>query len=141
MPLPLVPLLLGGGVITAYLKITAEQNGVMTPKRQAIYQAAINSNKLSPEQLDKLAVVYAKYGLITEADMLTKRANLRRSATVSVSMPDGSVTTLANARRLAFKKLMHSNDKDAVLNGAKIASQMGATGMATKLMQYASTLK
>ena len=120
MPLPLVPLLLGGGVITAYLKITAEQNGVMTPKRQAIYQAAINSNKLSPEQLDKLAVVYAKYGLITEADMLTKRAN---------------------ARRLAFKKLMHSNDKDAVLNGAKIASQMGATGMATKLMQYASTLK
>jgi len=77
MPFPLLPLAVASMVAAAYHQTSKPSaKGVMTPTRQYIFEAAMNSTK-DPVSLRKLASTFREEGLAGPAEILEKRAKLR----------------------------------------------------------------
>jgi hypothetical protein len=126
LPIPVIALgLLGAGAFFVAKKM---RGGKMTPERRMIFEAALRER--DGQKLLTLADAFEKEGLIEQATMLRKRARLR-------NLPP----EVKQARRDAFKKLLASDDKDAVLAAAKAYEDEGATGAAAKLRAYAEGLQ
>ena len=137
MPIPLVPVALATLGLLAWRsaakrdKETAPDYGVMTNDRQVVYNVAMNDTA-EPEKIENLATAFEAQGLPAQADMLRKRAALRR-------LPDN----VKAERREVFKKAMSVTDpakKDAIRNVAAAFHGEGAVGAAEALYRYAESL-
>ncbi len=136
--LPLLPIGVGILALTAWFASSKRPPKVgasigadtgMTPARRIIYQTALCSVK-DPEQLESLAATFRGEGLTVQAEMLTKRANLRR-------LPK----EVKDARAEAFRKGMKCNDPAQVMMLANAFENEGATGAAAALKAWAEGLK
>jgi len=129
MPFPLLPLAVASMVAAAYHQTSKPSaKGVMTPTRQYIFEAAMNSTK-DPVSLRKLASTFREEGLSGPAEILEKRAKLREL----------SPETKA-ARKAVYKKAMASTDAVAIRSVADAFEREGATGAAASLREYAASL-
>lgn len=103
--------------------------GGMSPERQIIYQTALASVK-DPEELDTLSATFQAQGLYPQAELLKKRANLRR-------LPED----IKKERTQIFREAMNCKDPVKVMNLADAFEKEGATGVANRLRDYANGLK
>ncbi len=103
--------------------------GGMTPERQIIYQTALASVK-DADELEKLSATFQAQGLYAQAQLLKKRANLRR-------LPK----EVKDKRAEIFRLGMACQDPDQVLNLANAFENEGATGVASRLRDYGTALK
>jgi hypothetical protein len=130
MPFPLIPVLIGigtGSIAGFALKRRRKPRG-LTPERLQIYEAALINLK-DPNKLRALSNVYRAEGLISQAEMLEKRANLKELS------PEEKAK---NAAR--FKEGMASKDPKFVEQVAKEHDERGATSAAFNLRKYAEGL-
>lgn len=127
MPLPLIPIAIGGLVAGAWWK-TKHKKG-LTPERKVIYETALESMK-DPKELRGLADQFETQGLKPEAEMLRKRAALKE-------LPD----EVKDARKAALQQGLSSNDPAKVEGLANEFAKTGSTGAATSLRKYAEGLK
>lgn len=129
MPLPLIPIVVTGLVVTSYT-VVRKRSSVrgMTPQRQMVFDHAIKVLK-DPIKLRALADAFRKDGLKAYADLLDKRAALRE-------LPED----VKEARAKVFKTFMTSTDPVAIHKVADAFSAQGATGAATALRDYAAGL-
>lgn len=97
-------------------------------ERKKIFETALNS-KLEASQLKELAAAFHKVGMKAEGSLLEKRAALREA-------PE-SVTA---ERREIFKRAMKQRDPKVVLETAEAFDELGATGAAANLREYAKGL-
>lgn len=111
-----------------YRKRKSVPVGVLTPDRERIYTQAMNT-LADPAGLRQLAAAFENAKLFSHAEMLRKRAALRE-------LPDD----VKKARRDAFKSVMASTDKKAVLAFAQKMQDEGCTGAAAKLRERAAGL-
>ena len=100
----------------------------MTPKRKAVYEAALLSLK-DPSELRKLADAFEDAGLDEEASTLRKRAKIRE-------LP----ADIQAARREAFRTFMNCKDPKKVIEGADAFSSEACYSAANNLRLYASGL-
>ena len=100
----------------------------ITPERRQLYFTALQKEK-DPERLEALAEQFRSYGMLKEAELLAKRANLRR-------LPDD----VKAQRKEIFRKAMRSTNRNAILEVAECFEKDGATGAAFNLRKYASEL-
>ncbi len=128
MPLPLIPLVVGGLAITAAYKVH-RRSDAMTPERQKLFDAAIQSLP-DPDKLRKLAAVFAEQGLHKHADLLNKRAALRE-------LPKET----QEARKTVFRKAMSLTDPVKVEQAATVFHGEGCIGAASCLNLYAQGLR
>lgn len=105
------------------------RKGEMTPERQSLYTAAMNSTS-SPAELRELADSFESEGLVAEAAMLRKRAELRE-------LPK----EVRDQRRQAYRQMVCSDDVDAISEMAAAFAGEGAIGSATGLRQHAVDVK
>ncbi len=103
--------------------------GGMSPERQIIYQTALASVK-DPSELEKLATTFQSQGLVAQAQLLRKRANLQR-------LPK----EVKEERTRIFKLGMSCQDPVQVLKLADAFHNEGATGVANRLREYGNALK
>lgn len=131
LPVIVYPVALGALAGLAYLTaknqtgIHGEEDGLLTPQRQIVYDLAMTKLK-DPNQILKLAVVFGQEGLGAHANALRKRAALS-------SMPQHK----KNAYRATFRRAMHSNNKQAVMGVAAAFGAEGALGAQAALEKYA----
>ena len=123
----LVELVVAGAVTTVAV-VKHLRKPKLTPEKREIYFNALKHLK-EPEKLEKLADAFQKDGLVKEAELLRKRANLRR-------LPQEE----KEKRSAIFKKAMASKNRDAVLQVAELFEHQGATGAAYNLRRYAAQL-
>jgi hypothetical protein len=129
MPLPLIPIaVIALGAGAAYKVHRNRKNKVMTPKRQRVYDHALNTLK-DPASLRKLGDAYHSQGLTEQGDMLVKRARLRE-------LP----ADVKAGRRAAFQKGMTLTNPGSVEKLAAEFEKEGATGAASALRKYAQGL-
>lgn len=100
----------------------------MTAERAQIYEAALVSLK-DPGRLRSLADAFDSEGLPTQAKLLRQRADLNEAP------PDKKLE-----RRELYRKAMRSKNPNAVLAMAAAFDELGATGAAFNLRQYAAAL-
>ena len=100
----------------------------MTPERAQIYEAALISLK-DGSRLRHLASVFESEGLVTQAKLLRQRADLNDAP------PEKKLE-----RRELYRKAMQSKNPKAVLSMAAAFDEVGATGAAFNLRQYAAAL-
>ena len=105
------------------------RKGEMTPERQSLYNAAMNSTS-SPAELRELAESFESEGLKAEAEMLRKRAELRE-------LPK----EVRDQRRQAYRQMVCSDDVDAISEMATAFATEGALGSATGLRQHAADVR
>ena len=131
MPFPLIPVLISSGLgLTIGAWVTRKKKPVgLTPERQKIYESALSTLK-DPNKLDKLADAFSGEGLNPEADLLRKRAILRRRT------PEQR-----QADTKLFRETLSSKNVIEVLEIAKQFDERGCTGVAFKLRQYAKGLQ
>jgi hypothetical protein len=126
----LVPVVIGIGTGYAWWKHhkSKSPNG-MTPKRKAIFEAALKDPKLSSEKLLALAKSFDSCGLRAEGDELRKRAAII-----------GAPPALLASRKVTFKKAMSSTNQTAVQKVAAAFHAIGHYEAASKLRNYAKGL-
>jgi hypothetical protein len=107
----------------------SNRKGVMTPKRQLIYESAIASTK-SPDDLRALADAFDGEGLKPWAEMLRKRAALRE-------LPQAT----RNARRAVFREAMASDNPDGIDKTAESFEHEGAVDAAKALRDHANAVR
>lgn len=108
---------------------TSAKKGVMTPKRQLVFQRAMESVK-SPADLRHLSSVFAGEGLQVEAAQLAKRATLRE-------LPE----PVKAKRREAFRKAMASDNVEIITNVAAKFGAEGAVITAKSLYDHAEAVR
>lgn len=128
MPIPLIPLLIGGLAVTAAVKVHKRADA-MTPERQKLFDAAIQSLP-DPDKLRQLAGAFAEQGLHKQADLLNKRAALRE-------LPKET----QEARKGVFRKAMSLLDPAKVEQAATVFHGEGCIGAASCLNLYAQGLR
>lgn len=121
--IPVVVVLLGCG---AYLRRDKER-GVMTLDRTKIFNAAIAGGMQDPDNLEKLAKVFASQGLSEQASLLRQRANLKR-------LPN----EIKLARRTVWRRAIKSKNKAAMQKLAAAYDSEGCTSAAMRLREIAS---
>ncbi len=127
--LPIIILGLAGASAVAQSRRAKKAINPQTlAERRVVYETALNTVK-DPVKLRQLAAVYHKEGLMTEADMLSKRAALQE-------LPED----VKEARREVFRKAMASTNVDAILILARAYDGEGCTGAAQNLRKYAAGL-
>lgn len=120
---PVIIILLGCG---AYLRRDKEK-GVMTPERTKIFNAALAGGMQDPDNLDKLAATFAGQGLKEQAELLRRRATLKR-------LPN----EIKLARRNVWRKAIKSKNKSAMQRLAAAYDHEGCTCAAMRLREIAS---
>ena len=100
----------------------------MTAERAQIYEAALVSLK-DPGRLRSLADAFDSQGLSKQAKLLRQRADLNEAP------PEKKLE-----RRELYRKAMRSKNPQAVLQMAAAFDEVGATGAAFNLRQYAAAL-
>ena len=100
----------------------------MTAERAQIYEAALVSLK-DPGRLRSLASAFEAEGLTSQAKLLRQRADLNEAP------PEKKLE-----RRELYRKAMRSKNPQAVLQMAAAFDEVGATGAAFNLRQYAAAL-
>jgi len=115
---------LAGGIVRA----TSPRRGTMTPKRELVFNRAVETLK-DPNELESLAFAFGAEGLEVEAERLRKRAALP-------SLPK----EIARARQEAFRKAMASSDVDAIRIVARAFLEEGASAAAKALSDRADAL-
>ena len=128
MPIPLIPVVIGSLALSAAYKVHKRTNA-MTPERQKIFDAAIQSLP-DPAKLRALADVFESEGLPKQADLLRKRAKLRE-------LPKD----VQQARKQVFIKTMSITDPDKVEEMATVFHGEGCIGAASVLNLYAQGLR
>lgn len=128
MPIPLIPVVVGGLGAAALWRVKKLNYGKMTPERKQVFEQAIKSIT-DPVKLRKLASSFDKVGLKKEGQELRKRASLRE-------VPDH----IKEKRAEAFKKGMASKDPAKVSKLANAFHAIGAYKAAEKLRTYAARL-
>lgn len=131
MPFPLIPVLAASalGLTTGLIVTRKKKPKGLTPERQKIYEAALTSLK-DPNGLDKLADAFGKEDLHDEANLLRKRAILRRR-TPAEKQADTKI----------FKDALSSKNSQEVMRVANELEEKGCTGAAYRLKQYAKGLQ
>ena len=125
---PLIPVVIGGLAVSAAWKVHSRQNA-MTPERQRIFDAAIQSLP-DPDKLRKLADAFDQQGLKAQAVLLRKRAALRE-------LPK----EVQQQRKQVFIKAMSATDPDKVEQMATVFHGEGCIGAAAVLNLYAEGLR
>ena len=131
MPFPLIPIAIGstfGAAIGLYLRKPSKPKG-MTPERQRIYEAALNSLK-DASKLRTLADAFNKEGLTEQGNLLLKRAALRELSPQE-----------KQANQAKFKNALKLTNPAEVLKIAGEFDEKGCTGAAYNLRNYAKGLK
>lgn len=128
MPLPLVPLLVGGLLTAAVVSRKNSAKGKMTPERTIVYETALSKLK-DPDKLRQLADTFEGEDLRPQAEVLRLRANLRE-------LPQ----EVKQARREVIKKALQCKDPEKVRAIALAFRMQGAVGTADKLDAYANGL-
>jgi len=131
MPLPLIPLGIATLVGAAFWRArsNSKKRGQMTPDRTIVFETALSKLK-DPAKLETLAASFEGEGLHAHAEVLRKRAALRR-------LP----TETKQARREAMRKALASKNPDAVQTVADAFRNEGTTGTADRLDEYAEGLR
>jgi hypothetical protein len=119
--------LLGLGYL-AFKKNQDTEHGVLTPRREEIYNNAME-HLHDPERLVALSKEYDKHGLKTQAHLLRKRAELR-------SRPEA----LKKEHEALFERAMKSEKPEGILMVARGFEELTATSMAAKLRERAKML-
>jgi transcriptional regulator of met regulon len=114
--------------IYSYLR-KPKDYGVMTEERTKVYRAALSGAVKEAEALDELAGAFAHQGLKEQANLLRKRAKLRR-------LPDET----KKLRREVFRQALESKNRDGILVLANAYEQEGCTAAASRLREVASGL-
>lgn len=132
MPFPLIPVI-GATVIGAVAIARAKGKPQLSKQEQEearyIYVDAMMSRGLTGEYYRNLAKTYKDKGMVEEAKMLIKRAEL------SEASPE-----LKAARKEAFRKAFLSTDIDAIRQFANVCEEMGALGACASLRERANGL-
>lgn len=105
------------------------QKGVLTPKRKLAYESAMTSMK-DPADLVELAKSFDQVELRHHATMLRKRAALR-------ALPPEA----KEARRVAFREGMASDDPDGIEAIAEACRDSGALDAAAALSGHANAVR
>lgn len=129
MLLPLTMFSLIGAAAYRQMKRLKPLSPEIKAQRKIVYDAALNS-KQTPENLRTLAEAFRNEGMMAEAKMLDKRAALREAP-----------KELTQARREAFKRAMASKDVAGIKELSAAFDDIGATGAAKKLSDYAKALE
>lgn len=129
MPFPLIPVAIGSliGLATAVTYRRSKKRG-MTPERQSIYDAALNSLK-DADGLERLGKAFIAQGLTAEGDLLLKRAKLRQRTDEEKAEDDTK-----------FREALKSQNIKDVNDVADFFEAKGATGAAATLRNYAKGL-
>jgi hypothetical protein len=114
---------------TAFLTSDRKKRGQITKERTVIFETAMSDLK-DPERLEKLADSFQKEGLKEHADLLRKRANLRR-------LPDD----VKKQRREIFRKAMASRNPDAIELVANAFYKEGCIGASKALREHAEAVR
>lgn len=128
MPIPLIPVLIGGLAISAAVKVR-RQGDAMTPERQKLFDALIQKCS-DASKLRAAAVQFQNFGLSKQADLLRKRATLRE-------LPK----EVQEARKEVFRNIMKCEDPDKVESGAEAFYNEGCLGAASILRLWAEGLR
>lgn len=128
MPIPLIPVVVGALAASAAYRVHKRTNA-MTPERQKIFDAAIQSLP-DPLKIRELADVFESEGLSKQAELLRKRAKLRE-------LPK----EVQLARKEVFIKTMSNTDPDKVEEMASVFHSEGCIGAAAVLNLYAQGLR
>lgn len=104
-------------------------HGEMTPKRQQVFETAMNDYD-NPQALETLATAFGAEGLPEHAKALRKRARLQ------------TVPPNVQARRAkAYNDALNSKNKQAVVNMANAFGAEGYVGCQNALLSYAEGLE
>ncbi len=128
MPIPLIPVLIGGLAVSAAVKVRRQSNA-MTLERQQLFDALIQK-MADPVKLRAAAEQFQNYGLTKHADLLRKRANLRE-------LPK----EVQEARKEVFRNVMKLQDPDKVDSAADTFYSEGCIGAASLLRLWAEGLR
>lgn len=128
MPIPLIPVLIGGLAISAAVKVR-RQADAMTPDRQKLFDALIQKCA-DASKLRAAAEQFQNYGLPKQADLLRKRAALRQ-------LPK----EVQEARKAIFRNVMKLQDPEKVDSAAQTFYDEGCLGAASLLRLWAEGLR
>ena len=131
MLFPLIPIAIGstfGAAVGLWVNRPKKFKG-MTPTRQRIYEAALNSLK-DASRLRILGNTFIQEGLIDEGNLLLKRAALRELTPQQ-----------KEENKNKFKQAMAMTNPAEVLAIAADFEERGCTGAARNLRNYAKGLK
>ncbi len=131
MPFPLIPVGIGFliGTATAVQYRRGKKKRGMTPDRQNIFDAALNSLK-NADDLERLGNAFIAQGLPSEGELLLKRAALRKRTPEQKKEDDTK-----------FRDALTSSNPDEVEKVAVEFDERGANGAAATLRNYAKGLK
>jgi hypothetical protein len=124
----LIPIAVVLGTATLYRIYRRPRRVGMTGKRQQIYESALVTLK-QPEKLRALAAAFEGEGLIAEADLLKKRAEIRE-------LPKSK----REERRAIFRRAIQSSNIPAIRAVAAEFRAAGCTGAAANLYAHADSL-